>query len=504
MFKVEVPVFLTLKECGSPSAFRFMKKLHLSLGLASLLCLYTACGSSNGAVTGFIPKGNYSNATLNGQYVYQIEGFDFRNSTTGVPYREAGVFVANGSGGITSVTDDFSEGSTVLTTNSTGTYAISNDGTGSLSFTNALGTINLAVTVVSASKVYLVEGDTVLNAGGLAEKQDPTAIAAAPSGTFVFREHDIDALQSTGSVGAFTVSGGTVSSGSKDINSGGVSSSVTLTSGAFNAPDALTGRGSGTLTDSSPATASFFYYIVDANNIRFLSQDVGVVGSGRAEKQSGTPTLSGSYAFGSDGDTLGFLSSVNSAGRFTANAGAISSGARDIVQDGNSAVNVTFTGTYTQASGRAVVALSTAANNNLVIWMISPARGFFVVNDANTIQEGTLDLQQAASFSNSTMNGQYALIMNGFDSGFAKDRVGTLQWDGSGKLVLNEFTNANGTITVPIVLSGTYSVATNGRATGSITNLSNNLIFYLVSGSSAYVVQNDTGVQIDGALSKQQ
>ena len=343
-----------------------MRKLFLSLGLASLLCLYTACGSSNGAVTGFIPKGNYSNATLNGQYVYQIEGFDFRNSTSGVPYREAGVFVANGSGGITSVTDDFSEGSGVLTTNSTGTYAISNDGTGSLSFTNALGTINLAVTVVSASKVYLVEGDAVLNAGGLAEKQDPMAIAAVPSGTFVFREHEINASQSVGSVGAFTVAGGTVSSGSKDINSGGVSSSVTLSSGSFNAPDTVTGRGSGTLTDNFFVTTSFFYYIVDANNIRFLSQDVGVVGSGRAEKQSGTPALSGSYAFGSEGDTLSFLSSVNSAGRFTANAGTISAGARDVVQDGSSAVNVTFTGTYAQAaSGRAAVTLSTAANNNL-------------------------------------------------------------------------------------------------------------------------------------------
>ena len=113
------------------------------------------------------------------------------------------------------------------------------------------------------------------------------------------------------------------------------------------------------------------------------------------------------------------------------------------MQDGSSAVNVTFTGTYAQAaSGRAAVTLSTAANNNLAIWMISPTRGFFLVNDPNTVQEGTLDLQQTASFSNSTMSGQYALIMNGFDSGFAKDRVGTLQWDGSGKLVLNELTNS--------------------------------------------------------------
>src|SRR6266849_8687982 len=172
----------------------------------------------------------------------------------------------------------------------TGSYAISKDGTGSLSFNNALGTINLAVTMVSASKVYLVEGDTVLNAGGLAEKQDATVIAAAPSGTFVFREHDLNALQSVGSVGAFTVSGGVVSAGSEDVNRGGVLTSLTFTAGSFNAPNPVTGRGSGTLTDSSPASSSFFYYIVDANNVRFLSGTSGITGSGRAEKQSGMPT----------------------------------------------------------------------------------------------------------------------------------------------------------------------------------------------------------------------
>ena len=185
------------KESGSLRCRLAMRKLNLCLGLISLLFLLlfsVACGSSNGSVPGFIPKGNFSNASLNGQYVYQIEGFDFSNSTSGVPYREAGVFTANGAGGITSVTDDFSEGSTVLNTLSTGTYSIGNDGTGSLSFNNALGTINLAVALVTSSKVYLAEGDAVLNAGGLAEKQDATAIAAAPGGIFVFREHDQTAI----------------------------------------------------------------------------------------------------------------------------------------------------------------------------------------------------------------------------------------------------------------------------------------------------------------------
>jgi hypothetical protein len=243
---------------------------------------------------------------------------------------------------------------------------------------------------------------------------------------------------------------------------------------------------------------------VDANNIRFLDGDVGVVGMGRAERQSGTPALSGSYAFGSQGDTIGFLSSVNAAGRFSAASGAITAGARDQVQDGNSVVNIAFTGSYTQSTtGRAVLSLSTAANSNLIVWLVNPSHGYFLVNDPNTIQEGTLDQQQTGTFSNATTNGQYGLVMDGFDTGGAKDRVGTLQWDGSGKLTLNEVTNAAGVITGPIVLSGTYSVAGNGRATGSINTLSNNLIFYLVSGSSGYAVQNDSGVQISGTIAKQ-
>jgi hypothetical protein len=481
-----------------------MKLFYLCLGLIALL-FCVGCGSSGGGggVPGFIPKGNFSNSSLNGQYVYQIEGYDFSTNLNGVPYREAGVFTANGSGLITAATDDFSEGSTVVNTISTGTYTISNDGTGSLSFNSFLGTINLAVTMVSSSKVYLAEGDATLNAGGLAEKQDLTAIAAAPAGTFVFREHDINATQSVASVGAFTVTGGVVSDGNEDVNRGETLTSLTFT-GSLNSPDATTGRGSGSFTDTTPSTSSFFYYIVDANNVRFLSGNVGVIGSGRAELQTGTPALSGNYAFGSEGDSAS-LNGVNMAGRFTATAGAITAGARDSVQDGNSVVNVSFTGTYTQApSGRAVLTLSTVANNSYIVWMVSPTRGLFLVNDPNTVQDGSLDLQQVSSFSNSTMNGQFGLIMSGFDGGGAKDRVGTLQWDGSGKLILNEFTNAAGTITVPVILSGNYAVSANGRTGGSLSTLSNNLIFYLVSGNDAYVIQNDTGVEINGTISKQQ
>jgi hypothetical protein len=481
-----------------------MRTLYLCLGLVSFL-LCAGCGSNNGGVPGFIPKGNFSNASLNGQFVYQIEGFDFSNPSTVSAYREAGVFTANGNGLITRATDDFSEGTGVFTTVSTGSYSIGNDGTGSLRLNNALGTITLEVTLVGASKVYMVEGDTLLNAGGTAEKQDLTTIATAPSGTFVLREHDVNlnTLQSVASVGAFTVTGGVASNGNKDVNLGGTLSSLTFT-GSFNAPDPSTGRGSGTFTDSALVTSSFNYYIVDANNVRLLASDINVVGQGRAELQNGTPTLSGSYAFGSKGDT-GALGGVNMAGRFTASGGNITAGARDSVQDGGPATNVSLTGTYTQTpNGRAVVSLTPAANSNYVVWMVSPARGLFLVDDPNTVQDGSLDLQLVSSFSNSTMNGQFGFVMDGFDvQSTPKDRVGTLQWDGSGKLILNEFTNTNG-IPSTAILSGNYAVSPNGRTGASISNLSSNLIFYLVSGNDAYVVQTDANVELNGTISKQQ
>src|ERR1700730_15894780 len=130
-----------------------MKTSYLCLGLLSLL-FCAACGSSNGGVPGFIPKGNFSNASLSGQYVYQIEGFDFSNLNTVSAYREAGVFTANGSGVITRATDDLSEGHGVVTTASTGSYTIGNNGPGTLSFNNALRTTLLEVRRAGPSNAY--------------------------------------------------------------------------------------------------------------------------------------------------------------------------------------------------------------------------------------------------------------------------------------------------------------------------------------------------------------
>jgi hypothetical protein len=478
-----------------------MKKLFLPLGLFSLM-FCGGCGSSGPGP--FIPKGNFSNASLKGQYVYQLSGTDTTNGVNAFPYYEAGVFV--------------SEGATPTLTTGAGTYSIKNDGTGSLTLNNALGTVTLAVTIVSSSKAYLIEADAGLNSSGMAELQDSTATSSAPGGTFAFRLHTANTSQmfslSAASVGVFTASGGTVSTGTMDVDRGGTlnngtASPLTFT-GSFNAPPNL-GRGTGTFTDSSNTTLSFIYYVVDANNVRFLSSSSGLLGIGRAEKQS-SPALSGSYAFGGRGNTVNNgINAVDTVGAFSASGGSITTGAIDAVEDGSNLSTTISGGSYTTtANGRATVTLNASSGTvQATFWMVSPSRGFFLItNDSNAVEDGTLDLQ-SGTFTNATMNGQFAFMMDGFDTTQLLDRLGTLTWDGTSKLTLNEVANSSATgqgAISPGVLTGNYSVSSNGRAVGTISNLSltnNDLVFYLISGGDAYLLQNDSGVQINGMISLQ-
>src|SRR2546426_2865837 len=450
----------TARSCAITMRTRVWRKSLLLSGLISLM-FFVACGSGNNAFN-HGGNGNFSNASLKGQYAYQLTGVD-----TSAIFREAGVFTADGNGNITGGTDDFSEGTTITSGSSSGSYTISNDGTGVFAISISDGrALQLAVTLVSSSKVYLMVTQTFdfANGAGIAELQDPAAFAAPPIGTFTFRNHSVSTAQgSSATVGAFTVSGGTVS-GSEDVNRAGVLSSPTFT-GSFNSPD-TGGRGTGTFTDSANVTSTFIYYVVDANNVRFFSTNTGSPGLGRAETQTGgafaNTSLAGSYAFGSSGDTNVSLAGAKTVGHFTAGGdGTISAGAFDSVEDGTPLTNISFTGTYSMAAnGRVTVTLNPSTGTiQQIFWMVSPSRAFSLTSDPNKVEDGTLDLQQAITFSNSTMKGQFAVLMDGFDPFDFVDRVGTLQWDGAGNLTLDEFINRSGTTQTPGFITGTYSVA---------------------------------------------
>jgi hypothetical protein len=487
--------------------------LFLVAGLG-LLVFTAACGSSGGSFT--TPGGNFSAASLNGQYAFQVSGIDALGF-----FQEAGVFTADGNQNITSGTDDLVRSTGVTSAPITGTYTVGNDGTGFIDISSSGRALELAITLVSTSKVYLVVSAEALssqiaaNGGGIALKQTPAAFSAPPSGTFAFRIHETNPTLQTASatVGAMNITSGNVT-GDDDVNQDGAMSQPTL-GGLFNFPDA-TGRGTATITDSSPTTFTYRYYVVDASHFLLLGTDTGFLSSGQAELQSGGPfsmaSLTGSYAFGARGDSAANFTGADAVGRFAADGnGNISAGAFDSSEDGNPSTNVAFTGSVnsSSAAGRFTLGLSQniGGGANLIVWLVSPSRAFFLISSASTVEDGSMDLQQLSSFADSSMHGQFAVVMDGFDLSLPSppfvDRIGTLNWDGKGGQTLNEFVNSGGVTNAPGLLSGTYHTNANGRITGTLSGISNATVYYAVTPTNAYYLLNDSGVVVSGTTSKQ-
>jgi hypothetical protein len=484
--------------------------------VAAVLALFVTVGCGNGGNTVVKTTGNYSNASLNGTYVYEIHGH-----VPGIgAYRQVGAFTADGAGHITAGSDDSNFAGTV---SFTGTYQIFNDGTGSISFNNSgLGSINLAITIVSSSKVYLMEGDAGAAGGGVAELQSAAAATTTPSGTFVFRLHEFSSVESASKsaseVGAVSISGGTVTGDRVDQNLGGTSALFNLTGGTFSAPAGM-GRGTATLTGSSGFSRNLIYYIVNNSKLVLLVSNLNAIGSGAAEAQSGAFSngLAGNYAFGSRGDdpTPGSVPNLSATvGNLSASSGTISSFNFDAMQDGTySHPQGSTTGTFTTAAdGRNVLTLTGLSPT--VVWMVNPSRAFFLISSGSDVEDGSADLQTVNSFSASTMKGQYAMVMDGVDNFSVLEdlaRVGVMQFDGSSKLSLAELFNGTGTGVGAQPpqgggLTGNYQIDTTGRIVGSVRNsntLPLDLVMYAVSSSDAYILQPDANFEISGTISLQ-
>jgi hypothetical protein len=498
---------------------RSSNKLLLGLTLG-LVISALACGSNGGS---FVPvKGPFSTASLSGSYTYILEGTD----TSGNPFTEGGVFMADGNGNITSGTDDFNQsnlqGTNFVSHPTKGTYQIIPDGSGTISFTltdvTSNNTFQFAINLVNTSQFYLAENDAFANAAGIADKQDSAALTVTPHGSFAFRVHAYGSVESEGMVGQLVSTAGTVA-GNADILRSATLTAATL-SGTFQAPD-NTGRGVLTYQDTV-TNPSFEYYIINANTIRLLGKDANVLALGRAELQSGGPfnanSLSGNYAFGSVGNlSVNDGGMTRTVGTFTAGSGSISAGAFDAVVNGNVIANNLLqtpgAGSYTvNANGETQLTLNPSGGVPVqeILWLVSPSRAFVLVNDSTKVEDGTVDVQASTSFTNSNLSGQYGLVMEGITSSDYLTRVGTFIPDGNGNLTLNElvnaFTPAAGASFNSPSLTGTYTVGSNGRVAATIvpsTSPNIDLVLYMVSPNQAYILQGDTGFEVSGSVALQ-
>jgi hypothetical protein len=192
-----------------------------------------------------------------------------------------------------------------------------------------------------------------------------------------------------------------------------------------------------TVTDST-GISTYDYYVVKSGKLRFLNTSaVSSLAIGQAEAQTGSPfsaaSLNGTYVFGSSGETLN-VDGIHSVGLFNADgAGNIATGSFDFVQDGNPVTGISLnSGSAYTASGNGRVDvtlnLSTGVTNEKVMYLVSSMRAYFLVNDPTNVEDGTLDKQTGSPFSNASMKGQYAFLMDGFDGNAQlpfRDRVGT-------------------------------------------------------------------------------
>lgn len=480
---------------------------------AAVLSLFAAIGCGNGGTTIVHTSGGFSAASISGTYIYQLRG----DSVNG-PYREIGAFTADGAGQITAGSDDSSFNSGGLPVAFTGSYSVFGDGTGSITFNKtALGQITLAITIVSNTAVQLMEADSFADSAGTAVLQVATSM---PTGTFAFLLHQEISAQSGASnsdVGFITISSGNVSGGLVDQNLGGTVSQLTITGGSVAAPANL-GRGTATITDNSPFSTTLVYYAVSSGDLVLLVTNSGAVGGGMAEAQSGAVSagLAGNYVFSSVGDDGVALNGRATVGQLSASGATINSGTFDSMIDGNYSGATSFNGSPTANSnnpstqGRVQITLSTG--EIVDIWLVTPARAFFQLENSSAIdiEDGTIDAQTVSSFSASTFNGQYALVMGGNSANGELARIGPMIFDGSGKLSLAELFNSAGSGAQPPQgggLKGNYQVSasTPGRITGSLSNSSNSLglVMYAVSGSQAYLLQTDTGTATSGTVTLQ-
>jgi hypothetical protein len=487
----------------------FARRVLTSLAVITGLVLTIGCGSSNGTIPSL--GGGFSKTSLKGQYVISQTGIGVNQAlTSSDPFSETIIFTADGNGGITETVDDFDQvgGPFNLPSSVAGTYGIASDGTGSMNIGGANG-FNYAITMIDDSHFYIIEQDQFATASGFGEKQDTTAFTAAPSGTFVFKAHDV---QATSRVGGITIAAGAIT-GTEDLLSLGLLSSnmPVATSVAMSAPD-TNGRGTFTLTDGS----SFNYYVVNASKFYIMSNSAsGSLEIGQAETQTGGPfslatlAANNSYVFGSSGDTsVSGPAGIHSAGVYTTDGGGnVTGGAVDYVQDTTMNTNLTVSGgTYSLASnGRGVTNLTLAGGtiSPQIFWMVNGTRAYFLANETAAVEDGTFTLQTGAPFS--ALSNQSAFFMDGFDTAF-KDRVGLFKATGTGAFNWNQAANSfdpNAGIGTPTATAtnGTYQVSSNGRVAVVVNNVTTTTVFYLSSANTGFMVQEDA--DIGGSFSQQ-
>src|SRR5882724_4275315 len=344
---------------------------------------------------------------------------------------------------------------------------------------------------------------------------------AAMNGNYAFAFNGMSGNGNSASafaaVGRFTADGaGNLTNGELDTNAvGGAGAAQTFTGTYSIGADK---RGVMTLNFSGSSAKLAFAMLADGN-AQFIKFDAsggsGTIASGTMEKTDttafSTARIIGDYAFGAAGfDNTNNRASIE--GRFTSNGtGALTSTAGDVNGYGTdypmtfTAANYTVSNT---ATGRGTMNFTftfggTTDIMNFVFYVINSGKLFVMESDtvkpATPLLNGVVVQQEvpAGGFSDASLNGNLVISLTGHSacgtvSGVPKAFVGLLTINGSGALSVTydeNFCSAPNSVTDA---PGSYSIASNGRA--SITIGGYSLVGYVVNSRQVFLSVFDTNV----------
>jgi hypothetical protein len=518
-------------------------RLPYSTLLLAISVALAACGGGSN-ITPPPPAGNFTNASLKGQYAFSMSGID----TVGAYIARVGSFVADGNGAITAGLEDVVDGNSGASevTFSGGTYTIQANGRGLLVLNNTNGGgLQLNIALLSDSQGVMVQTDLAASTNGGFLQQTPSNFSVnALKGNYVF---DFSGVSFSGTVaaplstvGEVNLDGnGNVTGGLQDENNGAPSGPVTIPAGTYQMDSTGNGTnfGRGTMTF---AGSNFAFYIVDSNRIEILEEDLSAATQGDAALQSTSiPTqtsgFTGSFVFLVGGaSTLGNQGALAQVARFTADGnggiGSISldqnnDGTNSHVSQGSNISNPIYSIDSAHAgSGRGTVSFkdSNLGQLNYVFYLASPSLAVFQETTSGIVADGPMQAQTGAPFSNANVAGNYAFNWSGIQIGsqtfvpLAENFVGlyTLASATSNNLTgvmdYTEEGTTGSTLYSNIGIAGNLTINSDGSANnklqvvgGSPSSTTFNFVAYIVNPSTTYVLCTD-GTRITSGIAAQQ
>jgi Putative Ig domain len=462
-----------------------------------------------------------TNTLLSGSYSFVFNGFDADGNVT-----LAGNFSANGSGVISSGQFDSNRVSGVFTASTlTGTYAIGNDGRGTMQLigTNSKGavlTTNYLLAEQSSGNFQFIENDTVgtpqTHGAGVMKLNTSSSLTAGNfSGNYAFEflGRDVGAAPEV-IVGVVHSNGnGTFTPGTIDVNDAGTYSPALALSGNFQFSGS-NNKGVAIFTyqlpSSAQVTAEYTFYMVSPSDLFLVAIDITdtthprLAGEMLLQTSSvvfdstaldGISVASGSGLNGKNadvyaglltgnGDTAaGFVFDENNGGTLT----PLVDSSGTFIADPNKNGRIQFSGVGAETTGQKIAAA----------YLIGKNQGFTIGSNPE-VSYGLLDPQTSvAPFTLASLKGGYTLGAPSTEDSLALNVVGQVNSPGLGSLLgtIDEVDN-NGTAHSPQNLVANYGVSPTGRGTmttNSPVGIPANIIYYIVSPASFRAISGDVG-----------